>query len=320
MNSMVRKLSIYLPLVLILVLLACSLSNPKFKEISSIQEVKAVFEQATANDLFVFDVDNVLFEPEDPTLQSRFHKNIEFKKILDDFRAFIKTKENAEKYDALIFSKFMLKAKIKPIEIALINNILTMQKRNVKVIALTALDSGKFGVLDSLEEWRYKQLLSFGLDFRSSFTLQNLKFDELAQTEYAAKYKAEKRKYPGRAVFYKGILCSTGSSYSKGIVLKAFLEKIGWKPARIFFFDDSPKNVESVAQEMKDLNIPCKAFIYNAATVNRSANDLDIEVARLKFELIKQRDDYVSYSEAKRLFEQQNNNRKKQMPSVQAAS
>ena len=310
-----KKLKSSILLSTLAILPACSLLESDIKEINSIQEVKSVFEQATQDDLFVFDIDQVLLEPEDLPLQPRFYENPKLKKIFDDFEAFIKNKNNPEAYEKLTFSKSMLQCKIQPIEQALIDNILAIQKRNIKVIALTAYHTGRFGLIERLEAWRYDLLLNLGLNFSDSFVPKEIMFDKLQKSEYATKYKSEKGKDLSPTIFYKGIICTL---FPKGIALKAFLEKIKYKPKCIYFFDDRPKNVESVVEEMKKMGIKCQGFVYQAATINRSEADLDIEVAQLKYELMKQRDDYVSYFEAKEILDQQKMDNKNKLKPIQA--
>ena len=210
-----------------------SSTTSDIKEINSIQEAAIVFQQARQDDLFVFDVDQTILEPVEPVMQAWFRNNPELCKINDDFFAFLKTKKNAEEYEDLFFSRAQLKAKNQPIEQTLIDAILALQKRSVKVIALTAVSTGKFGLIDRYEKWRYQELLKLGVDFSRSFEQQEIKFDELQNSEFAAKYKARKGKAPSPAIFYKGIACS--SSFPKGVVLKVLLEKLGWKPARVYF-------------------------------------------------------------------------------------
>lgn len=300
------------------ILPACSFSKSDIKEINSIQEVKSIFDQASQDDLFVFDVDQVILEPEEPIMQARFYNNPEFKKIIDDFYEFFKAKKNGEEHWDLFFSKMRLKLKAKPIEQTLIDNILALQKRNIKVIALTSLEPGKVGLIDRLEVWRYKQLLSLGLDFSTSFASQDIKFDELQKTEHAAKFKTKNGVASRSAVFYKGVACT--GCFPKGIVLKTLLENVECKPSCIYFFDDHRKNVESVVEEMKKMGIKCQGFVYKAATVNQPMDGLDIEVARFQHELMKQHndDDYVSYFEAKKILEQQKIVTKNQLKPIQA--
>ncbi len=300
------------------ILPACSFSKSDIKEINSIQEVKSVFDQASPSDLFVFDVDYVILESIDPVGQARFVNNPELKKITDDFFAFMKAKKNGEEHWDLFLSKMILKTKVHPIEQALIDAILAIQKRRIKVIALTLVSTGKIGLIDRLEEQRYEELLTLGLDFSSSFEQQEIRFDELQKTEHAAKYKAERDKDPTPVVFYKGIACA--SYFPKGVVLKTFLEKVKCKPSCVYFFDDRRKNVESVVEEMKKMGIKCQGFVYKAATVNQPMDGLDIEVARFQHELMKQRDDddYISYFEAKEILDQKKMSNKNKFKPVQA--
>ncbi|MFA6527321.1 MAG: DUF2608 domain-containing protein [Candidatus Babeliales bacterium] len=280
--------------------------TPNIRDINSIQEVKDDFQHARQDDLFIFDVDDTILEIADPGRQTRFCNNQELKKCEDALTAFFEKKPEAkEKLNAFLSTR-KEKEKVQPIEKTLIDAILDLQKRNVKVIALTAHHTGPHRLIKRIEEWRYKQLLTLGLDFSSSFPQQEVAFDTLQETDYviSSRYKEGSTILP--AGFYKGIVCS--SLYPKGIVLKSFLEKIGWPPARIFFFDDRSQHVISVAEEMKKIGIECHAFVYKAATWNRPTTDLDLEVARLQYELMKQRDDYVDYFEAKEIVEHQRNN------------
>jgi Protein of unknown function (DUF2608). len=292
----VQQTKIPAVVVLLTLLSACSFRQSNIS-INSIQEVQSIFAPATRETLFIFDVDDVILEPTEPSEQTRFHAKL--KPIHKNFQAFMKAHLDPE----LFTSKCLLKHKIQPVEQTLLDTILALQKRNIKVIALTKLHTGKFGLIERLEDMRYKQLLSLGLDLSLSFGHQDIRFDELQKTPHATKYTARNKTKPNPAVFYNGIL-STGS-FTKGTVLKAFLEKMRFRPTQIYFFDDKMKNVTSVMQEMKPLGIKCKAFVYKAATVHRSPKDLNIEVARLQHELMKQREDYVSYFEAQELLAKQ---------------
>ncbi|KKQ11335.1 MAG: hypothetical protein US22_C0032G0008 [candidate division TM6 bacterium GW2011_GWF2_36_6] len=310
--------SSYLLLVFVL-LPACSFFKSDIKEIDSIKEVALIFEHATNDDLFVFDVDQVILESTEPFMQARFDNNSELKKIADDFFEFIKSTKNPDAMD-LFFSKMNLSVKTEPVEQLLIDQILALQKRSIKVITLTALNTGKFGLIDRLEDWRYKQLLNLGLNFESSFEQKEIVIGELLDAESINKkvrFKERTRKDAGPIVFYKGIICST--CYSKGPALKAFLDKAGYRPSQIYFFDDRPNNVKSVVQAMKTMGIKCQGFIYKAAAVKQPTDDLDIDVIKLQHELMRQRDDYVSYLDAKEVLEQKKLLNKNAVPAATVA-
>lgn len=267
--------------------------------IDSIEEAKTFFEHATSADLFVFDADEVIFEPTEPILQTRFSQNPKFKGLIDEFHSFAKTKKESEKYVDLVVSKFFLHTPIQPVEKALIDKILALQRRNIKVIVLTAIGGGKFGVIEQWEEWRYQQLLSVGLDFSASFAQQQIGFDDLNKSDCTL----HRGTGFNPSVFYKGILCS--SCFSKGVVLRDFFKKVDWRPATLYFFDDQHKNVESVAQEMAKMGIPCHAFVYQAAALQRPREELSIEALRLLLKLVKETNEFVSYGHAYRMLARQ---------------
>ena len=286
---------------------------PEISSIDSIEKAKTFFEHATDNDLFVFDVDEVIFEPTEPLLQTRFFENPSFKDLIDEFHTFAKTKKDSEKYIDLIASKFLVNTPIQPVEKTLIDNILALQKRNIRVIVLTAIGGGRFGVIERWEEWRYQQLLSMGLDFSTSFAQQQIGFDELQKSDCTIHRGTGF--HP--AVFYKGIVCS--SCFSKGIVLADFLKKVGWRPATVYFFDDRSKNVESVAQEMEKMGIMCHAFVYQAAALQSSREELSIETLRFLIKLIEETSEFVSYGHAYKMLMHQGNHIINHITSARAA-
>jgi len=266
---MIKKIFLCVPVLLLLS--ACTPFKSNIRKINSIDQAQHVFETATPDDLFVFDIDDVIFEPQDLDVQKRFYKNpslIKNNKSLDDY-----FKINNYPQKDCLFLLSMLNGKIQPIEQKLINNILELQKRNIKVITLSHFYSGKCDLIERTEDWRYQQLLSLGLDL-------------------SQKYKAKRAIYPNPTLYYKGVIGT--NQYPKGIVLKSFLQKMKLKPAHVYFFDDKQKNIASVIHEMKNMDIPCQAFLYAAATTNRSNDELDLDVAALRIKLIKQRKNYVT--------------------------
>lgn len=284
-------------LCLLSLLSACSFSSERdIATITSIKQASHVFTAATTDDLFIFDADLTIFEPTDPTLQARHldainsPENAAAKKIMDDFYASKNNKNNQELAHKKLVTRLDM---IQPVEQALIQDIVDLKKRSIKVIVLTRFSTGAFGDVKRAEELRYQQLLKLGLDFSKSFEPQDLTLSELHETDDATRHPT----------FYKGILF--GTDVPKGIVLATFLKKTGCKPAHIYFFDDGEKQCKSVVEEMKKIGIPCQAFVYRAAFTHQEALKLNAEILRLQFKLIKEGPNYVSYPEAEAIFNAQ---------------
>lgn len=293
--------------IAIFILPACSLfKKPDIITIASIQEAQSVFESATPQDLFVFDVDDTIIEPIDPTAQARYHDSVkvqlksdEFKKIREETKAFFAANGDPE----IIARKAFASLSIQPIEKEMITAIQDLQKRSVKVIALTRCATGPWGDIKKIEDIRYQELLKVGLNFSTSFGIEEMVFSDLHDTD-------EVNMHP---TYYKGILASV--NLPKGIVLTAFLKKINFKPTNIFFFDDQEDNCKSVVEEMKKLGIPCKAFVYRGAFIPQLPFKMNIEVYQLENELMKETNDYVPYQEAEEIFNEQ-----KQSPAPKAVA
>ncbi|KKQ11336.1 MAG: hypothetical protein US22_C0032G0009, partial [candidate division TM6 bacterium GW2011_GWF2_36_6] len=263
-------------------------SHSSIQEIHSVAEISHVFELSGENDLWVFDIDQVLLKSSDPLIfadQEGFYNN----EALEELWGSLFQSKSPQERKTLI-SKIRLNEKKIPVEQSLIDKIIALQKRNIKVIALSAFMPGKYGPIARTEVCKYEQLMKLGLNFESSFE----------QKDVVVKFKSDTEK---PVIFYKGILCS--GDYEKGFILTTFLKYVGFRPSRIYFVDDRFQNVESVVQGVQVLQIPCQGYFYRAATINRSINELDLEVVKFQIELMIQCNNYVSYFEAKNLWELQ---------------
>jgi len=127
-----------------------------------------------------------------------------------------------------------------------------LQVRKIPTLALTALGTGKYGKIDDFVAYRINQLSQFQMDFSQAVSQKEIVFDHL---------KPVRGSYPE---YRKGILFTNWFENSKGVVLAAFLEKIGRRPQKIIFFDDSMRNLLSVEKEMKKAGIPVELIHYQA--------------------------------------------------------
>lgn len=152
---------------------------------------------------------------------------------------------------------------VKAVEPITAQVIKEMQERGIKVMALTRgtnpiipiqYKTGKHGIIESAQDWRYAKLLLIGIDFSTSFPVGKIVFQQLPILRG--------KTHP---MFYKGILFSAGND--KGVVLGTFLDYIQWKPSKIVFFDDKKEHLDTVGTEMKKRNIPYQGYWYHGATI-----------------------------------------------------
>lgn len=210
--------------------------------IQSFNEVN--FDEIKQNTLVIFDTDNTLIQPSDAYLVNEHTpQEIEFRKKL-----FI---DNPQVKDwDLLGSIVLLQAQRPLIEPIVISKINSLKNRNIPVIVLTGMNTGRYGnspasLVPSMEKWRYEQLKSLG--FEGSFQDIDFKFDS----------------FKHKPVFYKGITAS--DTEDKGPVLGAFLDKIKLHPQEIVMFDDTIGDLESVKAEAEKRNIKFKGYLYQGA-------------------------------------------------------
>lgn len=241
------------------------------------------------NCLVVFDVDDTLIMPEDQILRVD-HFNTEANPIVHQFWERIKLLDEQARQN--LISKIFLTAKRNIIDEKVLDLIDNLKKKNVKVIALTALTTGKFGHIERLEDWRIHHLRSMGIDFHPSAPhSEEIIFDDV-------------NGIGTKPVFKEGIIAS--SRYPKGQVLVSFLNKIEWKPKKIIFVDDYINFINSVETELTTADIDHICFHYTAT--DKMEIKLDMKVVQMQCDHLLEHHEWLSDEEAlQRLSEKEMN-------------
>ena len=211
-----------------------------FRKINSYKEVQDIFDQCDNNTLITFDVDDTLFTALDFIARDLEH-SIWFKISV------------AIKYPWLIFNKKKIewigstvvqKARRLVFDPDIVGIIKQLQKRGCSIVALTAMETGSVGVIESLPKWRAKMLKDLGFDFSGRFQDTSFK-----------KFNSYKKQFP---CIYSGILCT--NKESKGDVLAAFLDYYNLKPDKIISFDDLNYTLGSISKECKRRKINFQGY------------------------------------------------------------
>jgi len=156
--------------------------------------------------LIVFDVDEVLLITEDTSLHPDGDEYLN-RRIQTIFSS-LKTLEEKREVERRLSLAFV-QPKRRIIEPPVVPLIGTLQKKEVKTVALTHSPRGSFGLIPSLEDWRIKQLEDAGIFFSASFpSLAPFELDTVS------------KKIDFFPLYKKGVLFSSG--YTKGEVLNDF--------------------------------------------------------------------------------------------------
>ncbi|ABV84679.1 DUF2608 domain-containing protein [Rickettsia massiliae] len=166
------------------------------------------------------DVDDMLITP-----KSKTFKKPPYNQIID------RIKENKSSYDHYeeIISNWRLQRKVILIDeewVEVINKL----KEKFPVYGLTQMNTGAFGNIPSMQDWRYKELKELGIEFSDNEKL----------VIYNSGQKDE-------AIFYKGIFIT--GNHSKSGTLSKFSEELN--ASFIVFVDDRAKHIEDVGDYCK---------------------------------------------------------------------
>jgi len=168
-------------------------------EAETVDEVLKHLQGVPADAVVFLDIDDTVITPVSTTFRAPPYNG-----MVDEI------KSNKDKYSNYveIVSNWRLQRKVMLVDPqwpAVIEGL----KKHRPIYALTKMDSGVFGNIESMEEWRFKEVASLGV-----------KFSDNPNIPY-------KKQGPAGPTFYKGILL-TGSA-SKGQALQAYHEDIAMK-------------------------------------------------------------------------------------------
>ena len=270
-----KKIVVTLALFLVLI---CGEAFAEITPTPNLIPIETALKKADLNTLVIFDVNDVLITHKDQILQPE-HK-ADFKKLAREHEKRY-SHEELQKLDSII----SLSNPYEVVDIKSLQLIHNLQKRGIKVLALTKYMTGSFGNIPSLENWRVGMLENFGYTFKNSWsTFKSKTFAELQSKD--------PKRFP---VFKSGVLFTNG--LTKGETLKAFLQYADFSPEKIIFIDNNRKYLESVETFAKEAGIPFIGFEYTAIAA-RPKTPLDEKRARLQFEILGKEHKWLNDQEA----------------------
>ncbi|MGI9214583.1 MAG: DUF2608 domain-containing protein, partial [Gammaproteobacteria bacterium] len=130
----------------------------------------------------------------------------------------------------------------------------------MSTIALTAMGTGKFGVIPNMEEIRIKELNKVGISFLPLAPLKGRNvFEDLKNIP---KFLDEPKGIPS---LDSGVVFTAG--IDKAVTLEHIFKTYNYYPKTIIFVDDLLYNLESVQHLANKLNINFYGFYYKAASL-----------------------------------------------------
>lgn len=223
---------------LTMVLFFCSYAYAEVLRVNDMEEVHEYFTNANSKTLVIFDIDMVLVQPSDPCFQMANMKR--FSPIVKRIVQRIPTEKVA-----IFFSLMTVQTDSVLIDSKTPEYILELHKRRIPVMALTQNLTGKFCSVTSMESFKINALKELGIDFSKGAPYkQSLIFSDLPT------FRGNFSTYMDGVFFVNGTVCS------KGLALRAFLEKLEFYPEKVIFVDDREENLTSVEEALQQMQEP----------------------------------------------------------------
>lgn len=162
-----------------------------------------------------------------------------------------------------------------------------LKSQNIPTVALTAMGTGNFGIIEKMEDIRVNELNDLGISFLPLTPLQDeLLIPELENTNMIFE------NCKGTPILKQGIIFT--AVVDKGVVLKTILHKYNYYPKTIIFVDDYINNLESLKQLCIELEINFYGFHYKAASL-RSLPNINEDLEKLLFKNLEQNLYWLNY-------------------------
>ncbi|MCH9630417.1 MAG: hypothetical protein S4CHLAM37_04160 [Chlamydiia bacterium] len=216
---------------------ATSLLPAEISMSKNMNDLEYHLENACENTLIVFDIDNTLIVPETAAFQIPNVKPR--KKLLKHI-----VPSWTENELGIAISLMGLEGMGILLDKSTPELIQRLQKKGVRCIALTALNTGLYEGYKDIFAHRANQLKKHGIDFS----------DSAPHTEYTVFNQLTKEVgcYPAAR---DGIVMSNGEKNEKGHVLLAYLDRANWSPEFVVFVDDKKSHVENMSSILNEKGI-----------------------------------------------------------------
>ncbi len=253
----------------------------EIKQIDSLKNIAPTLEGLSQDDLVVLDIDEVIFTDQDAILKPE--GDLLRAQIFNE--RYISAKNDKDKKAiATILTLPLFLAKKQLVEPYISELILDLQKRNIKVIALTSYPTSLHGMPNNLEKSRLNHLTDFGIEFENAFPGQTrIVFTRITSTQNQP------------PVYYQGVLFTNG--HSKAEVLIDFFNQMRYKPKRVIFIDDMYIHLQQMESKLKERKINYLGYYYIRAKKDTKLF-VDEKLARFQFDYLFEHHQWLGDQEA----------------------
>jgi hypothetical protein len=216
--------------------------NHPYIEVITQNDLNAALKLIHPNSTIFIDVDDTIITPKSVV----FHAQSTYKDLIEDLKFKTPKTETSE----LLISRWRLQRKSMLIFNEWPSIIDELKQKGLHVYGLTKMDTGQFGDIASMEEWRYNELHNHGVTFTYHESPDETLFEELSDLLIEHNNPSEDPNH--QPTFYKGIFFT--GYLDKGRVIKIIADLLKFQ--QVVFIDDRISYLNDVYEACKEHNIP----------------------------------------------------------------
>lgn len=204
-------------------------TNGTFPTAKNSIEVLNYLQDISKNSIIFVDIDDTIITPVSKTFRRAPHN-----KLIADIK---KNKIRYKNFEEIV-SNWRLQRKVMLTDSDWSHTILQLKQKH-RVYALTKMDTGKFGNIESIEQWRYAELKSLGIEFSDDNIVPQVSRN--------------------RASFYKGLFMTGYNSKSQTIA--HYLQYL--KMDTVVIIDDKEENLKDIRKFCKKYSMHFIGILFN---------------------------------------------------------
>jgi len=249
----------------------------------SIDRLEQLFELSQPIDnqtLVVFDVDEVLIYAKPESIRELYVGSKEVYSVINQVaqnKGGLAGSFSAVDLESMIYAKSTRHLVEKGV-----SRLIERLKTNSHVIALTNFYTGEFGVIPSIENWRYNELKGYGIEF-----------EDVGLIEFGNMSSLRGR----NPVHDRGIIYC--DYVNKGDLLLEYYKQLPYPINHVIFIDDKPNNCLAVEKAFD--GVVDTVEVYNYLGGIKEKAPFDPELAKLQLTTLMLRGSWLEDAEAKEM-------------------
>lgn len=246
---------------------------------SNLLLIEEALQNASKDTLVIFDVGDTLITCDEPLFHSK--NKSAFGKVSEQLFQDM-SKERVDELMTIILNE----RKTSLVDYKILDLLDLIRNKDLTIIALTTCGTGKYGLIEKMEDWRIHQLEALGLSFEE-MSLQDEKWFDSMHGPH------------GVPLLKKGIVFT--AQMDKVLVLEELFKIEKLTPKKIIYIDDKIEVVKDMQAFCEKLRIDFLGFEYTAVK-ERPVQKIDEKLIEIQLNILLHEGLWVTSEEAAETF------------------